>query len=222
MRTMSIVLATHNQGKVAEIRRMLGERLSGRGAARCKLVSAADLGLPDPVEDGMTFEENALLKARFVARRTGLPCIADDSGLVVDVMGAAPGVLSARWAGVHGDDAANRRLLLAQLEDIPDGKRMARFECRAALVVPRGYDGAKPVEIVRSGKMTGRIVRAPRGTNGFGYDSVFVPDEQPGLPAAGDARPLTCAELTAEQKNAVSHRGKAMRALLEDIQARLF
>lgn len=222
MRTVRIVLATHNRGKVAEMRHMLEEQLSTRSNTRCDLVSAGDLGLPDPVENGVTFEENALLKARFVAQRTGLPGIADDSGLVVDVMGAAPGILSARWAGVHGDDAANRRLLLAQLKDIPTGKRMAHFECRAALVIPRGYDNAEAVEIVRSGKMTGHIAHAPRGVNGFGYDSIFVPDDQLNLSAAEDGRPLTCAELTAEQKNAISHRGKAMRALLEDIQARLF
>ena len=119
---MNIVVATHNEGKLVEIRDILAEEF-GDGAHDIELVSAGSLGLPDPVETGITFEANALLKARFVARLTGLPAIADDSGLIVDVMGNAPGILSARWAGEHGNDAANIDLLLAQIEDIPDDDR---------------------------------------------------------------------------------------------------
>ena len=140
---MKIIVATHNEGKLAEIRRILEERL-GADAADIELVSAGSLGLPDPVEDGVTFQENALIKARDVAERTGCPAVADDSGLIVDVMGNAPGILSARWAGEHGNDKANNALLLKQLADIPDSKRTARFRCAAALVVPgeRKTDGA--------------------------------------------------------------------------------
>ena len=138
---MQIVVATHNEGKLVEIRRILEEDL-GPAAADIELVSAGSLHLPDPVETGVTFQENALLKARDVASRTGLPAIADDSGLIVDVMGNAPGILSARWAGAHGHDKANNALLLAQIEDIPDAKRTARFRCAAALVVPDTEAGA--------------------------------------------------------------------------------
>ena len=123
---MKIIVATHNEGKLVEIRRILEERL-GAGAADAELVSAGSLNLPDPVEDGVTFQENALLKARDVAARTGCPAIADDSGLIVDVMGNAPGILSARWAGRHGDDKAKNALLLAQIADIPETRRTSRF-----------------------------------------------------------------------------------------------
>ena len=138
---MQIVVATHNEGKLVEIRRILEEDL-GADAENIELVSAGSLHLPDPVETGVTFQENALLKARAVAIRTGLPAVADDSGLIVDVMGNAPGILSARWAGAHGHDKANNALLLAQIEDIPDDKRTARFRCAAALVVPDTETGA--------------------------------------------------------------------------------
>ena len=138
---MQIVVATHNEGKLVEIRRILEEDL-GADAENIELVSAGSLHLPDPVETGVTFQENALLKARAVAIRTGLPSVADDSGLIVDVMGNAPGILSARWAGAHGHDKANNALLLAQIEDIPDDKRTARFRCAAALVVPDTETGA--------------------------------------------------------------------------------
>ena len=141
---MQIVVATHNEGKLVEIRRILEEDL-GADAENIELVSAGSLHLPDPVETGVTFQENALLKARAVAIRTGLPAVADDSGLIVDVMGNAPGILSARWAGAHGHDKANNALLLAQIEDIPDDKRTARFRCAAALVVPhhRSHHGCR-------------------------------------------------------------------------------
>ena len=196
---MQIVVATHNEGKLVEIRRILEEDL-GADAENIELVSAGSLHLPDPVETGVTFQENALLKARAVAIRTGLPAVADDSGLIVDVMGNAPGILSARWAGAHGHDKANNALLLAQIEDIPDDKRTARFRCAAALVVPDTETGADvtggvaadgitvhttaadgspaPVharyaiksETVELGDMPGRIIREARGVHGFGYD----------------------------------------------------
>lgn len=242
---MKLVVATHNEGKLVEIRRILEEDL-GEAAADIELVSAGSLHLPDPVETGVTFEENALLKARDVAERTGLPAIADDSGLIVDVMGNAPGILSARWAGAHGHDKANNALLLAQIEDIPDDKRTARFRCAAALVVPdteAGVDvtgGAQadsnpdvPVtgryaiksEVVKLGDMVGRIIRKPRGEHGFGYDPLFVPDDQPVGRASTEpdyeGESLTSAEMTPAEKNAISHRGKALKALVPDIEALL-
>ena len=217
---MKIIVATHNEGKLAEIRRILEERL-GADAADIELVSAGSLGLPDPVEDGVTFQENALLKARDVAARTGCPAIADDSGLIVDVMGNAPGILSARWAGEHGNDKANNALLLKQLADIPDSKRTARFRCAAALVVPGERKTAPyPIasETVELGEMPGVLLRAPRGANGFGYDPLFVPNDQPQR-AVDAGEKLTSAEMEPAEKNAVSHRGKALRALVASIEA---
>ncbi len=219
---MKIVVATHNEGKLIEIRNILTEQLSA-AARGIELVSAGSLDLADPAETGVTFEENALLKARFVAGATGLPAIADDSGLIVDVMGNAPGILSARWSGTHGDDAANNRLLLAQIEDIPDDDRTARFRCAAALVVPVESDGdglGEFHETVALGEMPGTIVRHPHGTNGFGYDPIFMPDEQP-QSAQDSGELLTSAQMTPEQKNAISHRGKALRALVPAVKALL-
>ena len=182
---MRIIVATHNEGKLVEINRILEDCL-GADADQVELVSAGSLNLPDPVEDGVTFQENALLKARDVAARTGCPAIADDSGLIGDVMGNAPGILSARWAGKHGDDKANNALLLAQIADIPDAKRTARFRCAAALVVPQteagaGADGRYAIaqEIVETGEMPGVLLHEPHGEHGFGYDPLFVPDDQP-------------------------------------------
>ncbi|MBT1170902.1 non-canonical purine NTP pyrophosphatase [Bifidobacterium sp. SO4] len=241
---MKIVVATHNEGKLVEIRRILEEDL-GEAAATIELVSAGSLHLPDPVETGVTFQENALLKARDVASRTGLPAVADDSGLIVDVMGNAPGILSARWAGAHGHDKANNALLLAQIEDIPDGKRTGRFRCAAALVVPDVEAGADVTggtsgaaagstmvqarysiksETVEVGEMPGVIIRKPRGEHGFGYDPLFVPDDQPGRTSAEpdyEGEPLTSAEMTPDEKNAISHRGKALKALVPAIEALL-
>ncbi len=219
---MKIVVATHNEGKLVEIRNILTEQLSA-AARGIELVSAGSLDLADPAETGVTFEENALLKARFVAAATGLPAIADDSGLIVDVMGNAPGILSARWSGTHGDDAANNRLLLAQIEDIPDDDRTARFRCAAALVVPVESDGdglGEFHETVALGEMPGTIVRHPHGMNGFGYDPIFMPDEQP-QSAQDSGELLTSAQMTPEQKNAISHRGKALRALVPAVKALL-
>lgn len=196
-----LVLATHNAAKIVELRAILGDVVPG--LRDDDVVGAADVGAPEPVEDGVTFAENALIKARALAAFTGLPAVADDSGLCVDVLGGAPGVFSARWAGRHGDDRANYALLLAQLADVPDEHRGARFVCAAALAMPDGF------EHVETGELTGRLAREPRGTGGFGYDPVLVPDVQP---ERAD-HPLTGAELTPEEKNALSHRGQALRAL---------
>jgi XTP/dITP diphosphohydrolase len=151
----------------------------------------------DVAETGTTFAENALLKARAVAAATGVAAVADDSGLCVDALGGMPGVLSARWAGRHGDDKANLDLVLAQLSDVPDERRTAHFVCAAALALPSG--GSRVAE----GRLDGVLVRAPRGTNGFGYDPIFVPH--------GDRR--TTAEMSPAEKDAISHRGRAFRAL---------
>lgn len=195
-----LVLATHNAHKLRELRAIL----DATGAlGPLELVGAADVGVAAPTESGLTFAENALLKARQVARACGLPALADDSGLCVAALGGAPGVFSARWAGGHGDDAANLALLLDQLRDVSDADRRAWFECAAALVTADG------VESVETGRMPGRLTRAPRGEGGFGYDPILIPD-----PFA-----VTAAELTAEQKNAISHRGKAFRALSGAIRA---
>ncbi|MFZ5852343.1 MAG: RdgB/HAM1 family non-canonical purine NTP pyrophosphatase [Actinomycetota bacterium] len=188
-----LVLATRNRHKVAELRRIL----TAEGVA-VELVDLDDLpDVPDVAETGATFAENALLKARAVAAATGLPAAADDSGLCVDALAGMPGVLSARWAGRHGDDRANLELLLDQLAEVPDGRRGAQFVCAAALVVPGG------AERVVEGRLAGTLTRAPRGSGGFGYDPIFVP--------VGETR--TTAELTPEEKDAVSHRGRAFRAL---------
>jgi len=187
-----LVLATLNQGKVVELRRILapypGIVLLG--------MDEAPAYEPGP-ETGATFEENALAKAREAVQATGLPAVADDSGLAVDALNGMPGVLSARWAGRHGDDLANLQLLLGQLQDVPDERRGAAFVCAAAYALPDGREG-----VVR-GELRGRLVREPRGTNGFGYDPLLVPD--------GGTR--TTAELSAADKDAISHRGQAFRAL---------
>jgi XTP/dITP diphosphohydrolase len=158
---------------------------------------------PEAPETGATFAENAVAKARDAVAATGLPAVADDSGLAVDALNGMPGVLSARWSGGHGDDQGNLRLVLDQLGDVPDERRGAAFVCAAALVAPDGR------ETVVHGEWRGRIIREPRGTNGFGYDPIFVPD--------GGQR--TSAELTAAEKDADSHRGRALRALLPHLRA---
>jgi XTP/dITP diphosphohydrolase len=190
-----LLLATRNPGKLVELRRML----SG-----FDVVGLADVpDFPEAPETGATFAENALAKARDAAAATGLPSVADDSGLAVDALNGMPGVLSARWSGRHGDDRANLELLLAQVGDVPDERRGAAFVCAAALVVPGGP------ETVVHGAWTGRLTRAPRGTNGFGYDPIFVPD--------GETR--TSAELSADEKDAASHRARALQALLPHLRA---
>ncbi|HET7140127.1 MAG TPA: RdgB/HAM1 family non-canonical purine NTP pyrophosphatase [Arthrobacter sp.] len=201
-----LVLATHNKGKLKELRELLRGQVPGLDVDT-QVVDAAAAGAPDVVETGVTFAENSLLKARAVAEATGLVAIADDSGLAVDVLGGAPGIFSARWSGRHGDDAANLRLLLEQLSDVPDGHRGAAFVCAAALAVPGPGPGAGSREVVEYGQLEGTLLREPRGDGGFGYDPVLQP--------AGEDR--SCAELSAEEKNAISHRGKAFRALLPAI-----
>ncbi len=185
---ITVILATHNAHKVAELRRILE-------GVPIELVSGNDLDLPDIEETGDTFAQNALLKARACADMTGLPAVADDSGIVVDGLGGDPGVRSARYAGGHGEDAANLRLVLERLGESTG--RFARFVCVAALVRPDG------TEVTEEGVMEGIITREPRGEGGFGYDPIFV--------ARGEQR--TNAELTSEEKDAISHRGAAFRAL---------
>lgn len=189
---MKLVLATRNEAKLVELRRILAP-----------LVPAQVLGLGDvPAyeevpETGATFAENALIKAREAVARTGLPAVADDSGLAVDALNGMPGVLSARWSGRGHTDASNLRLVLEQIEDVPDERRGAAFLCAAALVLPDG------TEHVVEGRLDGALVREPRGGNGFGYDPVFRP--------AGETR--TTAEMPPAEKDAISHRGRAFRAL---------
>ncbi|GFE24462.1 RdgB/HAM1 family non-canonical purine NTP pyrophosphatase [Streptomyces nigrescens] len=188
-----LILATRNAGKVSELRAILDAADLG-----IELVGAdAYPHIPDVKETGVTFAENALLKAHALAQATGCPAVADDSGLCVDVLGGAPGIFSARWAGTHGDDRANLDLLLAQLGDIADEHRGAHFACAAALALPDG------TERVVEGTLKGTLRHTPSGTGGFGYDPILQP--------LGDTR--TCAELTPTEKNAISHRGEAFRAL---------
>jgi XTP/dITP diphosphohydrolase len=196
----TLLLATRNAGKLAELRRMLSDADLG-GVVVVGLADVPDF--PEAPETGATFAQNALAKARDAAAATGLPAVADDSGLAVDALGGMPGVLSARWCGRHGDDIANLELLLGQLADVPDERRAAAFVCAAALVVPGGG------ETVTHGEWPGRILRAPRGTNGFGYDPIFVPE--------GEER--SSAEFTAREKDAASHRGRALRALVPHLVA---
>jgi XTP/dITP diphosphohydrolase len=189
-----LLLATRNPGKLAELQRLLESAVPGVAVVGLRDVPE----YPEAPETGATFAENALLKAREAVRYTGLPAVADDSGLTVDALNGMPGVLSARWSGRHGDDAANTTLLLGQLADVPDERRGGAFVCAAAIVTP---DGAERV-LERSWR--GQVVREPRGSNGFGYDPVFLPD---GLER-------TAAELTAAEKDARSHRGQAFTALV--------
>ena len=196
-----LIVATRNPEKLVELRRILE---AGRVP-----VDVRDLGeypgMPEVAETGLTFTENALLKARAVAAFTGLPAVADDSGLCVDALNGMPGVLSARWSGRHGDDDANLQLVLGQLADIPAEHRGAQFACAAALVLPSG------TEHVTEGLLGGTLATAPRGTNGFGYDPIFVPE----------GYQVTTAEMSAADKDKISHRGRALRALAPIIAALL-
>ncbi len=195
-----VVLATRNAGKVEELRRIVAD-----AGLDVELVGAdAFASLPDVAETGTTFAANALLKARAVAAYTGLPAIADDSGLCVDALNGMPGILSARWAGRHGADDENLDLLLAQLDEVPDERRGAHFFCAAAVAMPPGRHG-EPGEVrVVEGQVDGSLLRARRGTGGFGYDPIFLP--------YGSAR--TTAEMPAAEKDAISHRGQAFRGLV--------
>jgi XTP/dITP diphosphohydrolase len=194
-----LVLATANQHKLLELKRILAA-----GHVDVGLASLAEFpGAPDVAETGATFAENALLKAHAIADFTGLPAVADDSGLCVDALNGMPGVLSARWSGKHGDDRANLRLVLDQLTDVPDERRGARFICAAALVLADGR------EHVSEGEVCGRLTREPRGQGGFGYDPIFVPD----------AATMTTAEMDPVDKDRISHRGRALRGLAPIIAA---
>lgn len=191
---MKIVLATRNKGKIVELRRILAD---------IDVVGLDEYpDAPDVPETALTFEGNALLKARAIAAYTDLPAVADDSGLCVDALGGMPGIFSARWSGRHGDDEANLDLLLAQLSGVPAEHRGARFVCVAAIAWPTGEEHA--VE----GHLKGHVITERRGTGGFGYDPIFVPDS--------DRR--TTAELAPEEKDAISHRGKAFRALADHLR----
>ena len=193
-----LLLASRNPKKLAEMRRIV--------APAVPHLTVLGLDDVDPYEEvpetGATFADNALIKAREGFAHTGLPTVADDSGLAVDALNGMPGVLSARWSGRHGDDEANLLLVLGQLADTPDERLGAAFVCAVALVSDRG-------EVVVDGRMPGRLVRASRGANGFGYDPIFVP--------AGYE--VTSAELPSAEKDAISHRGQALRALVPHVVA---
>ncbi|QFZ17080.1 RdgB/HAM1 family non-canonical purine NTP pyrophosphatase [Saccharothrix syringae] len=196
---MKLLLASRNPKKLGELRRIvLAEGLSG-----VEVVGLDDVPeFPEAPETEPTFEGNALAKARDAFRATGLPSVADDSGIAVDALNGMPGVLSARWSGRHGDDPANTELLLGQLRDVPDERRGAAFVCAAAFVSGPG------AEVVVRGEWRGSITREPRGENGFGYDPVFRPE----------GHDVTSAELSAEEKDALSHRGRALRLLLPHLR----
>jgi XTP/dITP diphosphohydrolase len=194
-----LLLATRNAGKLAELQRLLEDAVPG-----VQVVGLRDVDeYPEAPETGATFAENALLKAHEAVRYTGLPAVADDSGLTVDALNGMPGIFSARWSGRHGDDEANTALLLAQLTDVPDTRRQAAFVCAAAFVTADG------TEQVLQREWRGTVIREKRGTNGFGYDPIFVPG---GLE-------VTSAELAPEEKDARSHRGQAFAALVPVIAA---
>jgi XTP/dITP diphosphohydrolase len=201
--TAKLLLATANKKKLIELQRILDTSL---GTARVALIGLADFeDYPDVPETGLTFGENALIKARAGVSRTGLPTVADDSGLAVDALNGMPGVFSARWSGRHGDDQANLDLVLGQIGDVPDQHRGGAFVCAAAMVLPNGR------EHLVEGKQPGKILRARRGEGGFGYDPIFL----------GDGQTRTNAELTPSEKDAISHRGKAFRELSKVIAREL-
>jgi XTP/dITP diphosphohydrolase len=200
-----VVLATRNAGKIAELSRILAG-VGSTGGGGVEIVGLESFPhAPDVPETGSTFADNALLKARAIAAYTGLPAVSDDSGLTVDALHGMPGVLSARWAGKHGDDQANLDLLLGQLGDVAE--RGAAFVCVAALVVPLADTTLR--EWTTTGVLAGMLTQAPRGANGFGYDPIFVPY---GLH-------MTTAELEPDAKDAISHRGRAFRAIAPLIAA---
>jgi XTP/dITP diphosphohydrolase len=191
----NLLLATRNAKKLGELRRIL----ASEGISGIEVLGLADVpAFPEAPETAPDFEGNAVAKARDAVAACGLPAIADDSGIAVDALNGMPGVLSARWSGRHGDDEANLDLVLGQLRDVPDERRGAQFVCAAALVLPSGE------ETVVRGEWRGTLVRERRGTNGFGYDPIFRPD--------GEGR--TSAEMEPAEKDAASHRGRALRALL--------
>jgi XTP/dITP diphosphohydrolase len=197
-----IVLATRNLGKVEEFERMLQA-----ADLEIEVLGLRDFPeMPDVEETGATFAENALLKAHQISQYTGLPALADDSGLCVDALGGAPGIFSARWAGVHGDDQANLEKVLREIQEIPTPSMGARFRCAVVLAFPPNHPSGIQ-EVVREGEIVGQIVLTPRGRNGFGYDPIFQPD----------GYSQTTAELPAEVKDQISHRGRALQAILPEI-----
>lgn len=199
----TILLASRNAKKLKELRRVV----AAAGITGLDVVGLDDVPeFAELPEDGATFEDNALIKARTGAAATGLPTLADDSGISVDALNGMPGVLSARWSGTHGDDEANNTLLLAQLSDVPDDRRGAAFVSACALVRPDG------TETVVRGEWRGTLAREPHGGNGFGYDPLF-------LPADDLAAGRSSAELSPEEKDSLSHRGKALTALVPDLRA---
>jgi len=198
-----VVLATRNAGKLAELRRMVSVMAEAR---QIQILGLSDVAAyPEPAETERTFEGNALIKARASVAATGLPALADDSGLAVDVLNQMPGVRSARWAGPGASDEENNALLLRQLADVPVAERSARFVCAMALVLPNG------TEHVRLGEMRGRLAVSPAGHNGFGYDPLFV----------AEGNTMTNGELEPSVKDAISHRGRAMREILPVLVAEL-
>ena len=194
MTSHRLVLATRNAGKIEEFRRIL-ERIAPGAIDLIGVDQFPEIGDVDETED--SFAGNALLKARTIAEKTGIPAIADDSGLCVDALGGSPGIFSARWAGVHGDDVANVEKVLGQLRDIPAGKRGAHFTCVSALALPGG------TEITEEGRLEGDILMSPIGSHGFGYDPIFRPS----------GFDLSLAQLGPEIKDAISHRGQSLRAI---------
>jgi XTP/dITP diphosphohydrolase len=192
----TFVLATHNQHKIEEFNAILGELVPG--------ISVIGYDGPEPIEDGVSFAENALIKARAAAAHTGLPSLSDDSGICVDVMGGMPGIFSARWAGNAKDNAANVRLLLDQMSDVRDGDRGAHFTCHIAVVFPETGE-----EFVVEGNWPGSISRQVHGVNGFGYDPVFIPE----------SFDVTAAILDPTEKNKISHRSRALQALADRLSS---
>lgn len=200
--TMEVVLATHNQHKVEEFQRILG--------AAMPEITVVGYDGPEPVEDGVTFSANALIKARTAAAHTGRIALADDSGIAVDVLGGSPGIFSARWAGPGHSDRDNLDLLLAQLADIAPEHRSANFHCTIALVVPDGLPHGG-FEHVSEGVWPGRLATEPTGANGFGYDPIFLPD----------GHDVSAAELAPGTKNEISHRARAFADLVPTLRTLL-
>ena len=197
-----LVLATRNLGKIHEFERMLDA-----SGLHLEILGLADFPeMPDVDETGSTFAENALLKAEQIAAYTGLPALADDSGLCVDALGGAPGIFSARWAGEHGNDQANLEKVLREIQSAEDPSMAAHFTCAVALVVP-GSDGVDLTVVIREGEIHGQIILEPRGSHGFGYDPIFQPT----------GYQQTTAELSPEIKDEISHRGRALRAILPEL-----
>lgn len=208
IRGARIVLATANPGKLREFRALLADQPQlGHLDLERVVIDAASAGVGDIPETGVSFAQNSLLKARTVAAQTGLPAVADDSGLAVEVLGGAPGIFSARWAGTTASEENNRQLLLQQLADIPAEHRAAAFVCVASLVLPTNDDApgaaGSPAEFTAEGRLEGTLLTEERGAGGFGYDPI--------LQLAGEQR--SCAELSMAEKNAISHRGKAFAQL---------